>query len=116
MCSLLLLVGFYSSSSCLLFDFLDDTDSDSLLHVSDSESSEWWELRESLDDHWLGWGKSDDGGITGLDGFGEFLGNLTSYLVHLVLDLSELAGNMGGVAIEDWRVTVHDLTWMVHDD
>jgi len=23
---------------------------------------------------------------------------------------------MGGMAIEDWRVSVHDLTWMVHDD
>merc|ERR1719329_1825617 len=112
--SLLLLLVI--SLGLLLLGFLDDTDSDSLLHVSDSESTEWWELRESLDDHWLGWGKSDDGGITGLDGFGELLSDLTSSLVHLVLDLSELAGNMGGMAIEDRRITVHDLTWMVHDD
>merc|ERR1719149_228758 len=82
----------------------------------DSESTKWWELVESLDDHHLGWSQFDDGGISGLDEFWELLGNLTSSLVHLVLDLSELASNMASMAIEDWRVTVHDLTWMVHDD
>ena len=100
----------------LLDGFLDNTDGDGLLHVSDSESTKWWELGESLDDHHLGWGHLDDSGITRLDVFWELLGNLTSSLVHLVLDLGELASNMAGVAIEDWSVTVHDLTWMVHDD
>jgi len=23
---------------------------------------------------------------------------------------------MAGMAIKNWRVTIHDLTWMVHDD
>ena len=87
-----------------------------MLHVSDGESSEWWELREGLDDHGLGWGHLDDGGITRLDGFWELLSDLTSSLVHLVFDFSELAGNMGGMAIKNWSVTVHDLTWMVHND
>ena len=100
----------------LLDGFLDDTDGNGLLHISDGESSEWWELVESLHNHWLGWDHSDDTGITRLDVFWELLGNLTSSLVHLVLNLGELAGNMAGVAIEDWSVTVHDLTWMVHDD
>ena len=112
------LLSFLSSGGLglLLEGLLDDTDGDGLLHVSDGESSERWELREGLNDHRLGWGHLDDGGITGLDGFWELLGNLTSSLVHLVLDLGELASNMASVAIEDWRVTVHDLTWMVHDD
>jgi len=107
---------FFTLGSLLLDGFLDDTDSNGLLHVSDGESSEWWELREGLDDHWLGWGKLDDGSISRLDEFGELFSDLTSSLVHLVLDLGELAGNMASVAIKDWRVTVHDLTWMVHDD
>merc|ERR1719231_849316 len=100
----------------LLGGFLDDTDGNGLIHISDGESSEWWELREGLDNHWLGWGHSDDSGITRLDGFWEFFGNLTSSLVHLVLNFSEFACNMAGMAIEDWRISVHDLTWMVHDN
>jgi len=100
----------------LLDGFLDDTDSDGLLHVSDSESTKWWELVESLDDHHLGWGHLDDSGISRLDEFWEFLGNLTGSFVHFVFDFGELASNMASMAIEDWRVTVHDLTWMVHDD
>ena len=95
---------------------LDNTDSDSLFHVSDSESTEWWELSEGLDGHWLGWGHSDDTSITGFDGFWEFLSDSTGSFVHFVLDFSELASDMASMAIEDWRVTVHDLTWMVHDD
>jgi len=103
-------------SSVFLFSLLDDTDSDGLFHVSDSESTEWWESGESFDNHWLGWGHSDDTGITRFDGFWEFLSDSTGSLVHLVLDFSELASNMASMAIEDWSVTVHDLTWMVHDD
>jgi hypothetical protein len=100
----------------LLGGFLNDSDGDSLLHVSDGESSKRWELSESFDDHWLGWGHLDNGGITRLDEFWELFGNLTGSLVHLVFDLGELACDMACVAIEDWSVSVHDLTWMVHDD
>merc|ERR1711907_617780 len=100
----------------LLDGFLDDSDSDGLLHISDSESTKWWELGESLDDHHLGWGHLDDSGITRLDVFWELFSDLTGSLVHLVLNFGELASNMASVAIEDRSVTVHDLTWMVHDD
>ena len=102
--------------SVFLEGFLDDSNSDGLLHVSDSESTEWWEFGEGLDDHWLGWGHFDDGGISGLDEFWEFFSDLTSSLVHLVFNFGEFTSDMGGVAIEDWSVTVLDLTWMVHDD
>ena len=112
--SLLSLTG--GTLGLLLGGGLDDTDSDGLLHVSDSESTEWWEGSEGLDGHWLGWGHSDDTSITGFDGFWEFLSDGTGSLVHFVLDFSELASDMASMAIEDWRVTVHDLTWMVHDD
>ena len=98
--SLLLLSS--SSLSLLLGSFLDDTDGNGLLHVSDGESSEWWELVESLDDHWLRWDHLDDSGILGFDGFWELFSDLTGSLVHLVLDLSELASNMASVAIKDW--------------
>lgn len=105
-----------SIGSVLLLGGLDDSDSNGLLHVSDGESTEWWELVEGFDDHWLGGDHLNDTGVSGFDEFWEFFGNLTGSLVHLVLDFSELASDMAGVAIEDWGVTVHDLTWMVHDD
>ena len=34
-----------------LGDLLDDTDGDGLSHVTDSEATEWWVLREDLNDH-----------------------------------------------------------------
>ena len=36
-----------------LVDRFDDSDSDGLSHVSDSESTKWWVFGESLDAHWL---------------------------------------------------------------
>jgi len=112
-CSLLSLLAL---SEILLLNFLDDTDGNGLLHVTDSESTERGEFREGLNNHRLGGGHLDDTGITRLDEFGELLSDLTSSLVHLVLNFSELAGNVRGVAIEDGCVTVLDLTGMVHDD
>jgi len=100
----------------LLDGFLNDTDSNGLLHVSDSESTKWWELVESFDNHHLRWGHFDDSGITRFDGFWEFFSDLTSSLVHLVFNFGEFASNMASMAIKNWRVTVHDLTWMVHDN
>jgi len=100
----------------LLNGFLDDTDSNGLLHISNGESTKWWELVESLNNHWLGWGHSDDSGITSNDVFWVLLSGLTSSLIHLLLELSEFTSDVTGVAIKDWSVTGHDLTWMVHDD
>jgi hypothetical protein len=112
----LLLSSLGGGGSVLLDGGLDDSDGDSLLHVSDGESSEWWEFSKGLDGHWLGWDHLNNGGVLGFDELWEFFGGLTGSLVHLGEDLSELASNMASVAIEDWGISVHDLTWMVHDD
>jgi len=48
--------------------------------------------------------------------FWVFFSNLTSSFVHFGFNFSEFAGNMAGVAIKNWCITVCDLTWMVHDD
>jgi hypothetical protein len=116
---------FHRRSECLLtlgldrgieFDSLDNTNGNSLSHISDSESSQRWVFSESLNAHWLGWLKLDDAGITGLDEFRVFLKNLTGSSVHLLLDVRELTGDVGGVAIQNWRVTVTDLSRVVHDN
>lgn len=117
MCSLLLLVfSSLSGTSVLLDGFLDNTDSDGLFHVSNGESSEGWVLIEGFNTHGFLWDHSNESGITGLDEFGFSFNNLTSSSVDLGFDFVELAGNMGSVAIEDWGVSLLDLTWMVEDD
>jgi len=98
-------------------DCLDDTDGDGLPHVTDSEATKGREVGEGLDAHGLGGDQLDDAGVTGLDGLGVRLGGLTSTTIDLLLDLGELAGDVSGVAIQDGRVSVADLTGVVqHDD
>jgi len=100
----------------LLLNLLDDTDSDGLLHVTDGETTEWWVGGEDLDDHGLLGDELDHGGVTGLDVVGLFLKNLTGTLVDLGADFGEFAGNVCGVAIKDWCISVSDLTGVVEDD
>jgi len=62
------------------------------------------------------WDKLDESGFLRLDELWGLFDDLVSSLVNLGLDLGELAGDMGGVAIEDGRVSVMDLSWVVKDD
>jgi hypothetical protein len=100
----------------LLGSGFDDTDSDSLLHVSDGESTERGEVGEGLDNHGFLGDEVNHSGITGLDEFGLIFGGLTGTFVNLAADLGEFAGDVASVAIEDWCVSVLDLTGVVHDN
>lgn len=83
-CSLLLLGGLGDGTLGFLLDgFLDNTDGNGLLHVSDGESTEWWILLESFNAHWLLWDHSNKGGITGLDVLWLFFEDLTRSSVDL---------------------------------
>jgi len=95
-------LGGLALSGIFPFDLLDNTDSDSLLHVSDGESTEWGIGGERFDDHLLLWDKLDNGRVTGFNKLGGLLSDLTGSSVDLVLDVVELASNMSSVAIEDW--------------
>lgn len=99
-----------------LGDGLDDTDGDGLSHVTDSEPTERWVVSESLDTHWLGWNHLDDGSITRLDELRRSFDGLASSSIDLLEKLRELAGNVGGVAIQHWSVSGTDLTRVVEDD
>lgn len=101
--------------SCLL-DGLDDTDSDGLTHVTDGETTQRGVVGESLDTHGLGGNHLDNGGITRLDELGGVFDSLTGTSVNLLANLGKLAGNVGGVAIEDGSVTSTDLTGVVEND
>jgi len=105
------------SGDFLLLDGLDDTDGDGLSHVTNGETAERGEVGESLNAHGLGWVQLNDASVTRLDKLGVGLHGLTGTTIDLFLDLVELAGNVSGVAIQDWRVTVADLSRVVkHDD
>ena len=111
--------GFLVSSchnTSLSGGLFDDTDSDGLLHITNGEATEWWVLGELLDDHGLLWDELNHSGISGLDTGGILLGFLTSTLVDLGSDLGELASDVAGVAVKNWRVSISDLTGVVHDD
>lgn len=99
-----------------LVDLLDNTDGNGLLHVSDGESTEWWVFGESFDTHGLLWDQNDHSGIVGLYEFWFFFDDLTGSSIDLGKDVGEFTSNMGGMAIQDWGITVLDLTWMVKND
>lgn len=105
------------SSFLILFGgALDDSDGDGLFHVSDGESSKRRVLSEGLNAHGLGGLEDDEGRVSVLDELGLFFSGLSSSSVDLGLDLVELAGDVGSVAIEDGGIAVFDLSGVVHDD
>merc|ERR1719219_656916 len=95
---------------------LDDAHSHGLPHVTDCEPSERREVSEGLHTHGLAGGQLHDGRVTRLDELRVVLNGLTGTAVNLLLDLSELAGDVGGVTVQDWAVAVADLARMVEDD
>jgi hypothetical protein len=109
-------LGNLATRVLLLVDGLDDTDGDGLTHVTDGETSQRGVVGESLHAHGLGGSHLDDGGITRLDELGRGLSSLTSTAVDLLQKLSELAGNVGGVAIQNGCVTSTDLARVVEDN
>merc|ERR1719204_3831 len=72
---------------------------------------------EGLHAHGLAGEQLHDGSISGLDELGRILSGLAGTPVNLLKDLGELASNVGGVAVEHWRVAVGHLAGVVqHDD
>jgi len=102
--------------SGLLDNFLDDSDSDSGLHISDGESSKRRVFLEVLNTEGFGGHNSDDGAVTGLDTSGFVFHGLTGSSVDFLEDLFEFAGNVGGVAVEDGGVSVGDGSGVFDDD
>jgi hypothetical protein len=87
-----------------------------LFHISDGISTKRGIFLEDFDAHSLGGNEGNQSSITILDELGVFFLRFTSSSVDLVVDGFELASNMSSVTIQDWGVTVLDLTGVVHDD
>jgi hypothetical protein len=109
-------LGDLATSLVGLGNALDDTDSDGLTHVTDSETTERWVISEGLNTHRLAGNHLDDSGITGLDELGVVLNGLAGTTIDLLEELRELASNVSSVAIQNWSVTSTDLTRVVEDD
>lgn len=114
--SLLSSLGDLATLAVRLLDSLDDTDGDSDTHVTDGETAKGRVLVEVLDTEGLGRDHLDDGRVTGLDELGRVLNLLVGTLVNLLNELSELAGNVSSVAVENRGVTGGDLTRVVEDN
>jgi hypothetical protein len=99
-----------------LLDGLDDTDSDGLTHITDSETTKRRIVSVSFNTHRLGRNHLDDSRVTRLDELGVVFELLTGTTIDLLNELSELAGNVSSVAIEDGSVTSTDLTGVVKND
>lgn len=114
--SLLSGLGDLATRLVSLVNRLDDADGNSLPHVTDSEATERRIFIVGLNTHGLRGNKLDNASITRLDELGGIFEGFTCSAIDLLDELSELAGNVGGMAIEDGGVTSTDLTGVVEDD
>ena len=99
-----------------LVDALDDTDSNGLPHVTDGETTKRGVLVVGLNAHRLRRDKLGNASVTRLDELRRRFQSLTSSTIDLLNELSELAGDVGGVAIEDGGVAGTNLAGVVEDD
>jgi len=108
---LFLLVSFFFS-----LGFLDDTNSDGLFHVSNSESTEGRVFLEHLTAEGFSGNDGDKSGITVFDELRVFFKGLSTSSVDFVMNCFELASNMGSVTVKNGGISVLDLTRVIHDD
>lgn len=90
-----------------------------LLHRRPPKScslTEGWVLGEALHTHRLARDHLHDGRVARFQGLGVVLQLLAGAPVDLLLQLSKLAGDVCGVAVDDGRVAGADLAGVVQDD
>jgi hypothetical protein len=104
------------SRSSLADDTLDNTDSNSLTHVTNGETSKRRISGELLNAHGLLGNHGNHGGVSRLDELGVVFERLSSTSVDLGGDFLELAGNVSSVAIENWCISSSDLSRVVQND
>ena len=75
-------LGDFAGGRIFLDDGFDDSDGDSLPHVTDSEATEGRIVGERLHAHWLRWRQLDHSGVAGLDRLGEVFHLLAGTTIH----------------------------------
>jgi hypothetical protein len=116
LCRLLRSFGDLAALALRLLHGLDDTDSNGLSHVTNSEPTKGRIFVVALNAHRLRRREFDDSGITRFDEFGICFHHLTRSAIDLLDQFAELASNVCSVAIKHWCVAGTDLTRMVEYD
>jgi len=104
------------SSLCLLDDFLDDTDSDGLFHVSNGESTKRGVFLEGFNTHVFGGFHHSEARVSRFNEFGASFEFFTGSSVNFLGDFFEFDGNVCGVAIQDGGISVLNLTGVVKNN
>ena len=99
-----------------LLNTLDDTNSNGLSHIPNSEPSKRRIIGESLNAHWLGGNHLDNSSITRLDKLGRIFDLLATSSINLLEEFSEFTSDVGGVTIENGGVSSTNLTRVIQDD
>ena len=97
-------------------DFFNNSNSDSLFHISYCESSERRIFRENFNTHGFSRNHINQTGLSSLDKFGKFFNYFTSSSVNRRKDFFKFDGNVTGVTIQDRAITTLDLTRVIKDD
>lgn len=105
-----------TSASLALLDVLDDTNGNCLPHVTDGKATKWGIFGELLNAHGLLGYHLDHGSITRLHALGGGLKHFAATAINFLLQLLELARNVGRVAVEDGGVSSLDRSGVVQDD
>jgi hypothetical protein len=85
-------------------------------HVTNGEATKWGVFLEDFDAHGLGWNHPDVGRITGLEELRLVFEILVCAAINFLDELSELASNVSGVAVEDRSIAGANLTRVIEDD
>jgi len=99
-----------------LLDGFDDTDSNGLSHVPDSETTKRWVLVIRLNTHGFAGHELGNASIARLDEFRCVFDGLACSAINLLDEFGKLASNVGSVAIKDRSVASANLTRVVKND
>ena len=109
-------LGHLATTSFWLLYWLDDSNSNRLLHVTHCKATKRWVGRKRLNTHWLAGNKVDNSSISWLDHLGVIFNLLTCSAINFFIEFSKLAGNMSCVAIQHRRVSSMNFTRMIQNN
>jgi len=114
--SLLSCLCHLAGATLALLDSLDDTDGNRLTHVTDCKAPEWSVLGEWLDAHRFLRHHLHDARVARFEVGRVVLDLLAATTIDLLEQVTELAGNVRRVTVEDWGVASVDLTRVIQNN
>src|SRR5438093_1989946 len=97
-------------------DLFDHADSDGAAHVSDGEPSEFWNIREGLQDHVVQGFHLHEGAVPDFEEARLLLDNLTRTWVNFLDEFLERHTDRRSMRVQHWRVSCGDGCRVVDDN